>query len=251
MKGNNMRTSTLYLQQSEMYKEPDLETDLELELYSFRTGAANECRAPHDCFIPPGSAPADGGTAGALRPVVPGLLALGGPKPETPNISASGTRHLSVNDLYTDISVQLAHVRSGTRVNRVTAYVNLRTDDSGIYNVFLTSPLTDRISELYRGFRETPNPGLQAIVEQWAQIPNVMIGRCRYRSRTGSWSSEFKYNVRGALLAIWPDPVTEEFVGRIHILGTDYELENTELVANQQQYYTAQMEYHAPVGEIE
>jgi hypothetical protein len=77
-----------------------------------------------------------------------------------------------------------------------------------------------------------------------------MLGRCQYKRVRGSYSSEFKSNIRGALLAVWQDE-DGAMTGEFYCLGEYFPLQPGDLTLGQRQFYDAALEYHAEVGEID
>ena len=165
--------------------------------------------------------------------------------------SVSRIRHVSVDDIYTDVLVQMGEAKGSDRVIRRTAYISLMPDDSNRYKIKLSCNLTSRTDETLRAAERAGNHNLVNIINQYrSKYPGVMLGRCRYTRTENSYSSEFKKNLSSALLAYWMDE-DGEFQCELYLLGEFFPLEDEELTDSQRKFYKSQYGYHSDPGEID
>ncbi len=160
-------------------------------------------------------------------------------------------RHVSSNDIYTDVLVQMSEPKGSDKVIRTTAYISLMPDDTDRYEIKLSCNLTTRTDETLRSAEKNGNNALMSVIQSYRnKYPGVMLGRCRYTRIKNSYSAEFKKNLSSALLAVWMDE-EGEMMCEFYLLGEFFPMEQEDLSESQMKYYKSQFGYHADVGEID
>lgn len=154
------------------------------------------------------------------------------PKPSKP-----GFRRLSHNDLYTEINVQIAHVREQGRDMRCRVYVSLKEQMDKKYTIFLSGAATSSKKELIRGAKQ--NEQVLHVIDYFkTKYPGSMIARLHYKPVNGYSTDFHKKNIKSALLCIHENNNT--LSSTLYLLGEFIEIElNNELSKKQQQYYSA------------
>lgn len=154
------------------------------------------------------------------------------PKPSKP-----GFRRLSHNDLYTEINVQIAHVREQGRDMRCRVYVSLKEQMDKKYSIFLSGAATTSKKELIRGAKQ--NEQVLHVIDYFkTKYPNAMIARLHYKPVNGFVTDFHKKNIKSAILCIHEN--NDILSCTLYLLGEFIEIDlNSELSKKQKEYYSA------------
>lgn len=147
-----------------------------------------------------------------------------------------GYRRLSTEDLYVEINVQINHIRTEGRYNRVNVYVSLKEEQDSRYSIFLSGAATNCMTELRRGAKEDKTV-LDVIDTFYNERPGSLIGRLHYKAPRGIKTSNFHRKLlRHAIINIYDNE--GEAQCELYLLGEWYPIPmNSELTEKQKELY--------------
>lgn len=154
-----------------------------------------------------------------------------------PKPSKLGFRRLSHNDLYTEINVQIAHVREEGRDMRCRVYVSFKEQMDKKYSIFLSGAATSSKKELVRGAKQ--NKQVLDVIDYFKnKFPEAMIARLHYKPVNGYITDFHKKNIKSAILCIHEN--NNVLTSTLYLLGEFIEIDlNNQLSKKQQEYYSA------------
>lgn len=236
----------IFLELSKMYSNSDVKKKEKEN--TFHIGDTDDTYSVNVCSALPNFSPSEAAAPLADRREKTGQSLVESCVPANNN---GVVRHVSVNDIYTDILIQLGEPKGSASAIRTTAYISLMPDDTNRYEIKLSCNLTTVTSETLRMAKAKNNNNLVDIINGYRErYPGVMLGRCRYTPVRGSWSAEFKSILSSALLAVWMNEAGD-MCAEFYLLGEFFPMTPEELTDGQTKYYRNQFGYHSDPEEID
>jgi hypothetical protein len=146
-------------------------------------------------------------------------------------------RDLGNDQHIVQVEIQVANMRDG-RYNRADVYLNLMTENDNKYTIKLVSNVTNAFSEVVRSCKGKEHflTWVNTLID--SELPNLMIGRARYKVTKGRALWQTKRNLGNVLVAYFvtdnvPNIMLFLFDEEPIIIPLDKELSQ-----KQKQYYT-------------
>lgn len=145
-------------------------------------------------------------------------------------------------DKIVEICMQVGNVRTGTRYNRASAYLSIRTETDVRYMIFMRSSLTTALDETIRSVRKDGDKALMTCLEDAMGEhinQNLWLGRVKYKPINGFVKDEHRKNLPLSLLSMWVED--NLYHARFYFLGEEYDFVlDEDLSQGQQKFYELQ-----------
>ena len=166
--------------------------------------------------------------------------------------SRYGRRLNYQEDKIVEICMQVGNVRTGTRYNRASAYLSIRTETDVRYMIFMRSSLTTALDETIRSVRKDGDKALMTCLEDaMGEHINdqLWLGRVKYKPINGFVKDEHRKNLPLSLLSMWIED--NSYHAKFYFLGDEYEfILDEDLSAGQQKFYELQGTWRLDEGSM-
>lgn len=171
---------------------------------------------------------------------------------KTEKTARYGRRLNYQNDKIVEICMQVGNVRTGSRYNRASAYLSIRTETDVRYMIFMRSSLTTALDETIRSVRKDHDKALMTCLEDSMSEhinQKLWLGRVKYKPINGFVKDEHRKNLPLSLLSMWVED--NEYHAKFYFLGDEYEfILDEDLSAGQQKFYELQGTWRLDEGSM-
>jgi hypothetical protein len=170
-------------------------------------------------------------------------------------VPSKSIRFMTSNDYVTDIRINTNRIRSGTRHERMTAYMSIKTDTDKKFSIFIRSSLTSSLDETYRSIRASSNSEYllscaDNFKQEFAHASMLLLGRLRYTPKGGFVTDDHRRAMRTGLLGF--AVIDGKPHARLYLFNEVYDLAmQNELSSKQQRYYDLEGIWARDYGELE